>query len=216
MGILCKPLQRHGTSCCVPQQALQLVPSMGWHLGVGMQRKPVDTGTAGARECGEFPFIPKARANPSHRLPGPLAKGDALRDGGGQGARERGFVAAQGIIPGGYGCIDSRLQVSQPTQRADDPPTDLLEDLGNVRIAGRHALDKARLAALVGAIEVDALKEDNMKMEIQIEAAAESLEKRHRPWLDLLPLDATFDCLVHVVLCDRGPNNRMDLCRQVL
>ena len=47
------------------------------------------------------------------------------------------------------------------------------------------------------------------KMEIQIEAAAASLEKRHRPWLDLLPLDATFDSLVHVVLRNRGTNNRM-------
>jgi hypothetical protein len=92
MGILCKPLQRHGTSCRVPQQALQLVPSMGWHLGVGMQRKPVDPGTAGARECGELPFIPKARANPAHGLSGPLAKGDALRDRGGHGARELGLI----------------------------------------------------------------------------------------------------------------------------
>jgi hypothetical protein len=75
-------------------------------------------------------------------------------------------------------------------------PAALLEDLGNVRIAGRLARDKARRAALVGAIEVDARKEDNMKMEMHIEAAAEALEKRHRPWLDLLPLAATFDCLV--------------------
>jgi len=78
---------------------------MCWHLGVGMQRKPVDTGTAGARECGAFPFIPKARANPAHRLPGPLAKGDALRDGGGQGAREHGCFAAQRIILGGHGGV---------------------------------------------------------------------------------------------------------------
>ena len=52
------------------------------------------------------------------------------------------------------------------TERADDPPTDLLEDLGNVRIAGRLALDKARLEARLGAIELDALKEDNMIMDI--------------------------------------------------
>jgi hypothetical protein len=51
MGIFRKTLQRHGASCRVPNQALQLVPSMGWHLSVGVQRKPVDTGTAGACEC---------------------------------------------------------------------------------------------------------------------------------------------------------------------
>jgi hypothetical protein len=92
---------------------------MGGDLGVGMQRKPVDTGTAGARACGEFPFIPKARANPSHRLPGPLAKGDALRDGGDQGARELGCFTEQRIILGGHGVVAAhgivaaRLQVSQ-------------------------------------------------------------------------------------------------------
>ena len=50
----------------------------------------------------------------------------------------------QGIIPGGYGGIDSRLQVSQVTQLTDDPPADLLEDPGNVRIAGRLDRDKTR------------------------------------------------------------------------
>jgi hypothetical protein len=35
----------------------------------------------------------------------------------------------------------------------DDPPIALLEDFGNVRIAGRLALEKARLAALVGPIK---------------------------------------------------------------
>ena len=52
------------------------------------------------------------------------------------------------------------------TERADDPPTDLLEDLGNVRIAGRLDLDKARLEALVGPIEIGPLQEDNMIMDI--------------------------------------------------
>jgi len=88
---------------------------------------------------------------------------DALFDRRGHGTGERGFFAAQGIIPGGSSCIDFRLQVSQPTQRTDDPPTDLLEDRGNVRIAGRLALDKARLAALVGAIEIDPLKEAKVR-----------------------------------------------------
>jgi hypothetical protein len=46
-------------------------------------------------------------------------------------------------------------------QRADDPPTDLLEDRGNVCIAGRLALEKARRAALGGPIKIDPLKEDN-------------------------------------------------------
>ncbi len=55
-----------------------------------------------------------------------------------------------------------------------------------------------------------------MKMEIQIDGATKALDKRHRPRLDLLPLDAAFDRLVDVILRDRGADNRMDLCRQIL
>src|SRR5712691_1635377 len=32
---------------------------MGWDLGVGVQRQPVDTGTAGARECGVVLYLPR-------------------------------------------------------------------------------------------------------------------------------------------------------------
>src|SRR5712692_8927796 len=180
------------------------------------QRKPVDTGTAGPRECGAFPCIATSRAHPSHVLSGPLPKGDALRDRGGHGASELGLVVEQGIIACGHSGVDSRLQVPQVAPRADDPPTDLLEYRGNVRIAGRLDLDKARREALVGAIKVGSLKKNYMEMEVQIHGAAESLDKRHRPWLDLLPLDTSCDRLVHIILTDRGADNRMDLCRQVL
>jgi hypothetical protein len=61
-----------------------------------------------------LPFIPKSWANPSHVLSSPLPKGDALRDRGGQGARELGLVVAQGIRACGHG-VDARLQVSQVT-----------------------------------------------------------------------------------------------------
>jgi hypothetical protein len=71
--------ERYGASCSVPNQALQLVTPVCWDVGVGVQRKPMDTGTAGACECGVFPFIPKARANPSHLLSGPLTKGKTLK-----------------------------------------------------------------------------------------------------------------------------------------
>ena len=102
------------------------------------------------------------------------------------------------------------------TERADDPPTDLLEDRGNVRIAGRLDLEKARLEALVGPIEIGPLQEDNMRMDISIEGATETLDKRHRSRLDLLPLATAFDRLVDVILTNRGADNRMDLCRQFL
>src|SRR5713101_5887145 len=83
---------------------------MGWHLGVGVERKAVDTSAARTRECGTFPFITKSRANPSNVLSGPLPTGDALLDRGGHGASELGLVVAQGIIACGHGGVDARLQ----------------------------------------------------------------------------------------------------------
>ena len=109
-GLLGKALQRYGASGSIADEACQLVAPMRRDLGVGVQRKPVDAGTAGARECGMFPCIPTARANPAHLLSGPLPKGNALLHGGGRGAGERGFVAHEGIIPRGHGVVAARLQ----------------------------------------------------------------------------------------------------------
>ena len=89
-----------------------------------------------------------------------------LLDRGGHGASELRFIVEQRIIPGGHGGINSRLQISQPTQRANDPPADLLDHVGDVGIGWRLDLDKARLEARLGAIEIDARREDNVIMDI--------------------------------------------------
>ena len=52
-------LKRHRTPGRGADEALKLISLMGWDLGVGMQRKPVDTDTAGARARGVFAFITK-------------------------------------------------------------------------------------------------------------------------------------------------------------
>jgi len=93
-GIFLATLKCHGASRRVSNQAFQLVASMGWDLGVGVERKLVDAGTAGARVCGVFPCIAKPRPDAPHLLPGPLPKGDALLDGGGHGTGELGLSAA--------------------------------------------------------------------------------------------------------------------------
>ncbi len=90
-----------------------------------------------------------------------------LRDRGGHGASERGLVVEQEIIACGHSGVDPRLQVPQVAQRADDPPTDLLEYRGNVRIVGRLDRDKARREALVSTIKVGSLKNNHMEMEVQ-------------------------------------------------
>jgi len=60
------------------------------------------------------------------------------------------------------------------------PPANLLEYRGHGSITGRLALDKARLETRLGALEIDALKKDTIKMDMQIEGAIETLDQRHR------------------------------------
>jgi hypothetical protein len=54
-----------------------------------------------------------------------------------------------------------------------------------------------------------------MKMEMRLEAATASLEKRDRSRLHFLPFDAAFDRLVNVILRDGGADDGMHLRRQV-
>ena len=136
-------------------------------LGVRMERKPVDPGTAGARQCGVFPFRAKARTNPSYLLARPLSKGDALLHRGRQGTSECGCGIHQGVIAGRHRRVATRFEVPQRAELADDPMADRLDHRGDVGIAGRLDREKAGLEARLGAIEVDALKKEDMKMEMQ-------------------------------------------------
>jgi hypothetical protein len=52
-------------------------------------------------------------------------------------------------------------------------------------------------------------------MEIHIETSAESLDKRDRSWLHVVPLDTASDRLVDVIWRDGGADDGMHLCRQV-
>ena len=62
MGIFLKTFKRHSASACIPKQAFQLITPMRWNLGVGVEGKTVDTGTAGTRQFGVFTFLTKSRA----------------------------------------------------------------------------------------------------------------------------------------------------------
>ena len=55
-----------------------------------------------------------------------------------------------------------------------------------------------------------------MEMEIQIDGTAETLDKCHRPWLDVGSRTASCDGFVHIILSDRGTDDRMDLRGEVL
>src|SRR4029434_8722796 len=94
--------------------------------------------------------------------------------------------------------------------------TDLLDHGGDVGIAGGLPREKARREALVGAIEIDPFEEDAMEMEIQIDGTAETLDKYDRPRLDVGSRIASCDGFVHIILPDRGTDDRMDLRGEVL
>src|SRR5262249_23572529 len=96
-------------------------------------------------------------------------------------------------------------------ERADDPMADLLDHGGDVRIAGWFGCDKVGLEARCSAIAVDALQEDAMEMEVQVDRTAKTLDKCDRPRLDLVSWGTACDRLVHIILPDRRANDRMDL-----
>ena len=52
-------------------------------------------------------------------------------------------------------------------------------------------MHKPGLEARFGPIEVDALKEDAIEMEVEIEGAAKALDTCDRPWLHLGPWEPT-------------------------
>jgi hypothetical protein len=49
----------------------------------------------------------------------------------------------------------------------DDPPTDLLDHLGHIGIAGRLDLEKAGFAPLIWASEIDPLQKQEVEVEVQ-------------------------------------------------
>jgi hypothetical protein len=61
--------------------------------------------------------------------------------------------------------------------RADDPMADLLDHVCDVGVGRWLDCEKAWLAPLVGAIQIDPFQEDNMIMHIHIEGAAKALDK---------------------------------------
>src|SRR5262249_57799724 len=67
-----------------------------------------------------------------------------------------------------------------------------------------------------GALEVDALHEAAMDMEVHIDPTAKTLDKRDRAWVEGGPLETACDRLVDVILTDGGAHDRMDLGREVL
>ena len=78
-----------------------------------------------------------------------------------------GCIISQGIIPRGHGGVATRFEVPQLAELAEDPPADFLDHGSDVRVRRWLAWHKTWLEALVRTIEIDALKEDHMKMEIE-------------------------------------------------
>src|SRR5262245_8224221 len=216
VGVLFQTFQGHGTAGRLPYQALQLVTPVGWDVGVGVQRKPLEAGTVGTCQRGPLVRAAKARADAPYPLARPLPKSNALLYRGRQGTSEFGFVIHQGVIAGRHRSVATHFEVSQRAELTDDAMADFLNHVCHVGIAGRLDREKAGLEARFGAIEVDALHEDAMEMEIQIDSTAKTLDKCDRSRLDVGPLETACDRLVHVILTDRGADDRMDLGREVL
>jgi hypothetical protein len=137
-----------------------LIPPVRGDVGVGVQRAPVDAGTAGAAAGWLLAFRTKSRADMPDLLAGPFPKGDALLHRGRHGTGEFGGVIPQWVITCRHRGVEAHFQVPQLTELAHDPMADRLDHGGNVGIGRRLTCDKAWRAPLVGAIQIDPLKAD--------------------------------------------------------
>src|SRR5262249_20767460 len=162
------PLQRHGPAGRIAEELFQLIPPMRRNRRVGVEGKPIDTGAARPREPGRLTLVTKSGDDAPEVLPGPVSDGDGRLDRGGTGTGELRGSVAQRIIAGGHGSLYACVQIAQPAELPDDPSADLLDHLCYLGIAGWLDLDEARLEAGLGAIHIDALKEDEVEMEIGV------------------------------------------------
>src|SRR5262249_32206445 len=158
----------HRASGGITEQAFQLIAPVRRDLGVGVQGKPMQAGTAGTSERGRLALVTKARADASDLLASPLPKGEALLYRGRQRPGELGRVIDQGVLACRHRGVETRFQVPQMAELADDPPADLLEHVCDVGVGRWLDREKAWLEPLGGAIQIDPFKEDNMIMHIQI------------------------------------------------
>ena len=128
---------------------------------------------------------------------------------------ERRLVVAEGIIPRSHGVIDAHLQVSQMAERVHDPPTHLLDHVGDIRVGRGLDREKPWFETLLGATQIDTLQKNDMKVQIQIDATAEALDKRDRSWLHFMPFSAMCDGLIDLILRDGTADHGMHLRCQV-
>src|SRR5215471_11872180 len=150
VGVLDQALERYRTTGGIADELFQLIPPVGWDVGVGVQRKPLDAGTVGTGERWRLTLVAKPGANTPHLLAGPLAEGNALLHGGGHGTGQLRRVVKQGIISRGYGGVDARFQVPELPQFAHAAPAVLLDHVGDVGVSRGLARKKPRRAPLVG------------------------------------------------------------------
>ena len=140
VGVLGQALQGHGAAGGIPDQALQLVAPMGGDLGVGVERKALDAGTAGTGERGRLALGAKACANAPDRWPARSPKAMRCCTEAAMVRASSGASSTRGVIAGGHRRVEARLQVSQPPQHAEDPMADLLDHRRNVSIGGGRVI----------------------------------------------------------------------------
>ena len=159
VGLCLEALQRHGTAGGIADEAFHLIAAMRRNRRVGVQGKAVYTGATRTGEPGRLALRAKPCTNAPDRLASLLPPGKALLHGGRHGTGQRGFGIHQGVIACRHRGVETRFQVSQMAEFADDPMADFLDHVGDVGVGRGLAREKAWFATLVGTIEIDPFKE---------------------------------------------------------
>src|SRR5262249_35728231 len=112
VGIFLEALQGHGATGRIADELFQLIAAMRRNRRIGVKGKPVDTGAARPSEPWRLALSAKARAEAAHVLSSSFAPSHALLDRRRDGAGELRGGVAEGIMLGGDGGLQVRLQIA--------------------------------------------------------------------------------------------------------
>ena len=169
---LAQSLRGYRRSPGVPTQSFQTLPVVGRDGNSSVKTESVDSGKTrrlGRRDIHvrrRLHLIPEAQ----HTLASALARGDSPLNRGGEQLRQKRIVLGQAV-----GLLPESTPLDDAGYSANDAVQNPLQLRGFRRRGGR----KSQRAVLL-RLSVDAIENQRVKVDIEVESAAESLDEGHR------------------------------------
>ena len=164
-------LLRHRRAKHVATEALDAGAVVGRHRDVRVKVKALEVCLA--RRAGRDPGGVGLAAEPEHAGAGARPERDSSLDRGAADAGERGRLLGERVDIGGV------IHLEPPARKqAAHAAVDRGEQPGHLLVARR--LGRVKLERAIGALGEDAVQKEGVEMDVQLKAAPEALDHRHR------------------------------------